>query len=427
MTFSKPEIMAPAGDWISLQAAVQAGADAVYFGIKGLNMRAGSKNFDLADLPRIAEKCHAHNLRAYLTLNTIIYESELDLLPNRLDAAAAAHIDGVICWDFAVIRELTRRQLPIFLSTQMSVANSASLLFFYRTLGVRRFVLARECSLKDIVTIRQNLALELGAAAGEIQLEVFAHGAMCVSISGRCFMSQFQSGKSANRGECQQQCRRDYLVTNPATGQQFRLDTPYVMSPNDLCTLPFLDQLLDAGINSLKIEGRGRSPEYVRTVTDAYRQAVDFYAEKRHQDDFAQEFKELTGRLQKQLQTVYNRGFSSGFYLGQPLDDWYNRDGSQATTRKMYVGPVLNFYKQQEVAEILVESHEFDAGEEIMIQGPTTGVVTRVVDSLEVDHRAVTRAKQGQRLGIKFDHPVRPNDKVYVIREAQDEDPITQI
>ena len=415
-TLHKPEIMSPAGDWVSLRAALDAGCDAVYFGVQGFNMRARADNFTAASLGRIARLCHAANARAYLALNTIVYEGELGKVRALLARARAAQIDAVICWDFAVIGQARRLGLPVFASTQMSVSNSAALLQLYRNFDIKRFVLARECSLVDIKKIRRNLFKTLGAQAREIEIEVFAHGAMCVSVSGRCFLSQFEHGKSANRGECLQTCRREFIVRDVLRGHELALGNNYILSPKDLCTLPFIEKLIDAGAASLKIEGRNRSPEYVATVTAAYRRAVDFYFDYRAARDFKHRFDDLKKELLENLARVYHRGFSTGFYLGKPIDQWHDIEGSTATTRKEYAGVVSNFYKNHSAAEIRVESTEFAPGDEIMFQGATTGVFSQHVKTIEINRMRVERACKGALVAVKADRHVRRGDKVYVIK-----------
>lgn len=405
--------MAPAGDMTSLRAALDAGADAVYFGVVSMNMRASAKNFSVEDLPEIAQVCHAAGARAYLALNTIIYDREIKLAESLVKAAAAAGIDAVICWDFAILELALRYGIAPFISTQMSVANSASLLFLYRRFAIRRFVLARECTLAEIISIRSRLKEALGAEAENIELEVFAHGAMCVSVSGRCFMSQFHFDASANRGECRQPCRREYLIKDVRDGKEFMLGQDYVMSPKDLCTLPFLDQILAAGVDSLKIEGRGRSPEYVSEVTACYRRFIDFYHERQGAEDFARQLVDLKNELMARLDAVFHRGFSDGFFFGRQIAEWTGGNGSKATHRKVHVGVVTNFFKKVMVAEIKVEGSGFSAGDELMFQGSATGVVTLKAESIEEAFKPVMQAARGAIVGVRLSGLVRENDQVY--------------
>ena len=417
---SKPEILSPAGDWTCLRTAVQADCDAVYFGIRGINMRSAATNFLAEELSDVSDFCHSNSVKCYLTLNTIIYEHEREFVYSLLKQAYEAKIDAIIAWDFAIIEKANQIGLPVHISTQMSVANAESLLFLHRQLGITRFVLARECSLDDVRAIRETLDKELPGGSDSIELECFAHGAMCVAVSGRCFLSQFQYGKSANRGECLQPCRRAYEINsveikNTEENQSFRLENQHVLSPHDLCTLPFLDQLINAGIVCFKIEGRNRSPEYVSVATRAYKEAVDFCFAKQGNPEFERGFEQLSKKLMGQLEKVYNRGFSSGFYMGKPIDEWTKTAGSQATTKKEYVGLVTNYYKKPSVAEVKIHSAGISLGDEIMFQGPTTGLVTQKVESMQIEHESVDSAAKGTLIAIKTDKPVRRNDKLFVV------------
>ncbi|MFZ5949176.1 MAG: U32 family peptidase [Candidatus Rifleibacteriota bacterium] len=410
-----PELMAPAGDMISLRAALDAGADAVYFGIASMNMRASARNFTVEQLPEIAALCHDKKARAYLAMNTIIFDSEIDKAQTLVKLAADAGIDAVIGWDFAIIDAALKNQIPLFISTQMSVANSASMAFLFRHFGIRRFVLARECTLDEIRTIKESLKNQLGSDAEKLEIEVFAHGAMCVSVSGRCFMSQFHFNNSANRGECRQPCRREYTITDLRDGKSFVLGQDYVMSPKDLCTLPFLDQILEVGVDSLKIEGRGRSPEYVAVVTSCYRRFIDFYQQKKELPGFRDELKKLKEQLVLELNQVFNRGFSDGFFFGRQIEDWTGGNGSKATHRKIYVGTVTNFFRKPMVAEIKVEAESFKVGDELMFQGPTTGVRSMKIESIEFQFKPVQEAPKNSFVGVKLPDRVRENDQVYLM------------
>lgn len=418
--------MAPAGDMTSLRAALDAGADAVYFGVVSMNMRASAKNFAVEDLPEIAKVCHAAGARAYLALNTIIYDREIQLAESLVKAAAAAGIDAVICWDFAILELALRYRIAPFISTQMSVANSAALLFLYRQFAIRRFVLARECTLEEIISIRSRLKEALGDEAEKIELEVFAHGAMCVSVSGRCFMSQFHFDASANRGECRQPCRREYVIKDVRDGKEFTLGQDYVMSPKDLCTLPFLDQILAAGVDSLKIEGRGRSPEYVSEVTACYRRFIDFYYGQREAADFAQQLAGLKQELMARLDAVFHRGFSDGFFFGRQIAEWTGGNGSKATHRKVHVGVVTNFFKKVMVAEIKVEGAGFSAGDELMFQGSATGVISLRVESIEEAFKPVQQATRGSLVGVRLSGLVRENDQVYKMVPVEEVESLKQ-
>ena len=407
--------MSPAGNWACLRAALRAGADAIYFGLRGLNMRSNYRNFIPSEMRRIAAECHEKGARAYLALNTIIYENELAKVDGILKSALDAGIDAVICWDMAIVHKAAKLNLPVFLSTQMSVSNSESLALFYRTFGIRRFVLARECSLAHIQAMRRSLKKLLGAEAQNIELEVFAHGAMCVSVSGRCFLSQDRFGKSGNRGECIQPCRREYKITDAEGEISFRLGNNYLLSPEDLCTMPFLDQLLATGVASLKIEGRARTPEYVSTVTAAYRRAIDFYFENKRKAAFQAEFAALKTELTGELDGAYHRGLSSGFFMGEPVGQWTTGRGSRATKSKKLVGEVMNYYRKAGAAEIQVRNAGFTIGDELLIQGPTTGLVRLKVDSIQIEHEARQSALRGERVALGVPEQVRPRDRVFVV------------
>jgi len=402
------EIMSPAGDWTCLRAALQSGADAVYFGVRGLNMRAGSRNFTRSEMGRIARDCHAAGARAYLALNTMVHENELERAGNVVQAAADAGVDAVIAWDMAVIQRAVAAGLPVFLSTQASASNSAAIGFYHRTFGIRRAVLARECTLAQIRAMKSALP-------PDFEIEVFAHGAMCVSISGRCFLSESTAGKSANRGECTQPCRREYQLIDDGGQPSFRIAGNRLLSPEDLCTLPFIEKLIEAGVSSLKIEGRARSPEYVATVTSAYRTAVDFYFANRGRRNFRRDFEALKASLMTGLDSVFHRGLSPGFFLGRPMDQWTPANGNQAAKTKRAVGEVVNFYRKAGAAEIRVTNAGFALGDELLIQGPTTGVVRFTVDSIQIDREARPSAARGEHVAVRVVGAVRPRDRVFVV------------
>ena len=411
----RPELMAPAGDMISLRAALDSGADAVYFGIVSMNMRANAKNFAVEDLSTVANLCHEYKAKAYLALNTIIFDHEVELAESLVSKASEAGIDGIICWDFSVVELALKYKMKVLLSTQMSVANAHSMAFLYKSFGICRFVLARECTLEEIGSIRRNLRELLGEESSKIEIEVFAHGAMCVSVSGRCFMSQFAFNESANRGECRQPCRREYLIKDIREGKEFLLGQNYVMSPKDLCSLPFLEKLLDVGVDSLKIEGRGRSAEYVSVVTKAYKDFIDFYIENRNKSDFYERLEPLRKELLEKVDSVFHRGFSEGFFFGRQISEWSGGNGSKATHRKTHVGVVTNFFKKVSVAEIKVEGRDFNVGDELMFQGQTTGVKTLKILSIEENEKPVDKARKGSVVGVKLSDIVRENDQVFMI------------
>jgi putative protease len=400
------ELASPAGGWSSLVVAVDSGCDSVYFGLKELSMRANAQNFELGELKKISEFCHSKNVKCYLTLNTVVYDSELQKIRKIVSEAKKAEIDAVIAWDFSVITECMKQKLPVHLSTQASVSNFDSLLFYSNY--VSRIVLARELSLEQISELKKKIKKH----KLQVEIECFAHGAMCVAVSGRCFTSQFLFGKSANRGECLQPCRRTYKVTDIEEGFELALHNNSVMSPKDLCTIQFIDKLVEAGVDVFKIEGRNRSPEYVNVVTECYRQAIDAAQKKKLTDSLKEE-------LVEKLKTVYNREFSSGFYMGLPTNDgWTNIGGSAATETKTYVGRIRNYYQKIGVAEIYLESGKIKKGDSVFIIGPTTGVLRQCVESIQVRHKEVNIITKGQNAALKINSKARKNDKVFLIGKA---------
>ncbi len=397
----KPELMAPAGDWTMLRTAVKAGADAVYFGVDKLNMRAKAKNFSIDELPEISKFCKSKKVKTYLTLNTIVFEDEIAEAEQIIVAAKRAKIDRIICWDLAVAELCHKHKFPFCISTQGSVSNSMAA-SVYKKLGAVRIVLARECSLEEIKKIRKNTKLEI---------EAFIHGAMCIAVSGRCFMSHHLFGQSANRGECIQPCRREYEIFDTAAQKSMLIGDDYVLSPKDLCTIEFIDQLIEAGIDSFKIEGRKRAPEYVATTVSVYRKAIDLYFKKKLTTEKKKEFL-------KELETVYNRGFSSGFYFGKPSsEDYAAVEGSKATTRKVYVGKVLNYFKKPKAAHILLESGRLKLNDRILIIGETTGLVDLKLGKIIVDEKTKYTAKKGDEVTFVTPELVRRNDKVYLVEQ----------
>jgi len=397
----KPELLAPAGNWESLTTAVNAGADSIYLGVQDLNMRATAKNFKSSDLKKITKFCHENSVNVYLTLNTIVYESELKKIEKILKTAKDSKIDAIICWDLAILKLCNKLNIPIHLSTQASVSNFEAALYYHKKFNVERIVLARECTLDDIKKILKKIKDN----KLKLEIETFIHGAMCVSISGRCFMSQSLFNKSANRGECIQPCRREYKITDEEN-KNLNLKNNYVMSPKDLCTLPFFEQLKKANIPAFKIEGRNRSPEYVKTVTETYRYAINNILDDKT-------IKVLTNKLK----TVYNRGFSKGFFMGRPIEDWTDSYGSKAKKKKTYLGKVVNYYNKHSAAEIKVESHTIKLQDIIQIHGPTTGVIEIVVKSMQVKGKNISKISKGNNVAIKI-QKVRKNDKVYKITSS---------
>ncbi|MDP4176105.1 MAG: peptidase U32 family protein [Bacteroidota bacterium] len=401
---NRPELMAPAGDWTMLTAAVKSGANAVYFGVDKLNMRAKAKNFSIDDLPEIVKFCQEYSVKTYLTVNTIVFEEEIAELDIIIPKAKESGIDMIICWDMAVVSKCKEYDIPFCISTQASISNSASAAFF-KSVGAKRVVLARECSLEEIKKIRANTDLEL---------EAFIHGAMCIAVSGRCFMSHHLFGKSANRGECIQPCRRDYEVkefeiTDDQIDKSMVLGEDYVLSPKDLCSIGYIDKLIEAGINSFKIEGRKRSPEYVSKTVSVYRRAIDLYFAGKLTDKAKEE-------MLKELEEVYNRGFSSGFYFDTPSSDEYaGIYGSVATTKKEYIGKVINYFKKTNIAHIKLETGKITLNDRILIIGQSTGVVELKLTGMINNEHLVEEALKGDEVTFKCNDLIRPKDMVYKI------------
>ena len=395
----KTELMSPAGDKTMLTAVVKSGADAVYFGVDKLNMRSKASNFKVEELPGIVSYCKKHNVKTYLTLNTIIFEEELDEVEEIIFAAKKSGINRVICWDLAVAEKCREHKIPFCISTQASVSNSSSA-NFYKSIGASRIVLARECSLEEIMKIRKNTGLEI---------EAFIYGAMCIAVSGRCFMSHHLFDKSANRGECIQPCRREYEVFDPVINKSMMIGDDYILSAKDLCSIEFIDRLIEAGINAFKIEGRKRSSEYAAKVTSVYRRAIDLYYDKKLTAEIKKEFF-------KELEEVYNRGFSSGFYFGKPSsEDYADIYGSKATSRRVYIGKVLNYYKRSKIAYIKLESGNLKINDKLIITGPTTGVVNIKLEKILLEEELINIASKDDKITFPCSDPVRHNDSVYLI------------
>lgn len=396
----KPELIAPARDWSSFYSALDSGADSVYFGIKGLNMRNLAANFDILEIKKIMKLLHKRKRQGYLALNVIIYDKEINKVKKILKEAKQSGVDGVILWDMAVFSIAQELGLKIHLSTQASVANFPALKN-YALRGVKRVVLARECSLLDIKNIisrvkKQNL---------DCEVEAFIHGAMCLSLSGRCFLSQYSFSKSANRGECIQPCRREYLIVDTQGETQYVAGCDYILSPKDLCTIDFIDSLIEAGINAFKIEGRNRSPEYIRVVTSVYRKAIDAYFKGKLT-------KALKEKLKKELYTVYNRGFSNGFYWGEP--GGFPSRILENSYEKIYLGEVIKFYKKISVAEICLRNGSLKKGVQILCVGKNTPASFARVKDIQINHKFVERIEKGQVGGVKLPFTVKRKDKVFI-------------
>jgi len=391
------EILAPVGDWEMFNAAVNAGADSIYLGVKGINMRASARNFELKELKKVVEKAHENNVKVYLTVNTIVFEDEIKKIEGVLDKAKEFNVDAVIAWDLGVLKLARERDIEVHLSTQGSCSNSVAL-NEYRELGIKRVILARECSLKEIKRISKKT---------NVEIEVFCHGAMCVAESGRCFISEYQHNKSANRGECYQNCRRKYLIKDAETGDELNIEGKHVLSAKDLCTIPILDEILKSGVKALKIEGRGRSAEYVDKVVRVYKRGVDL-ALKGKLD--AKNKKELV----EELKEVYHRGDSKGFYLGRPIEDFWDKYGGESKFKKEYLGKVLNYFSKKKVLHSKVESGFLEKDDRIMVIGEKTGVVYQEINSLRNDDgKEVEGIKKGEVFTCHVEDVVRKNDKIY--------------
>ena len=410
------EIMAPAGNFECLQAAIQGGADSVYFGVEKLNMRSHSaNNFRMEDLPEICRICREHGVKSYLTLNIILYQEDLGDMRRTLDAAKAAGITAVIASDMAAIIYARSIGLEVHISTQLSISNAEALRFYSAYADV--VVLARELNLDQVREIKAIIDSEgiTGPSGRKVEIEMFAHGALCMAVSGKCYLSLHEYGASANRGSCYQICRRGYEVKDLETGNRLVVDNKYIMSPKDLCTIEFMDKITDAGVTVFKIEGRARSAEYVKRTASCYRRAADAVCEGRYTA-------ELAAELKKELSEVFNRGFWDGYYQGARLGEWSEVYGSKATRRKVYSGKVTNWFARLGVAEILVESAPLKVGDRILVMGPSTGVVETTVKEIRVDLEPVQEAGKGVFCSVPVDlggqtSKLRRSDKVYIWNE----------
>lgn len=408
------EIMSPAGNFESLVAAIQGGANAVYFGIGHLNMRSHSaNNFNESDLQEIVRICKESNVKTYLTLNITLYDEDLEAMHSAVDSAKSVGVTAIIASDISAIRYAREVGVEVHISTQLNIANIDSVRYYSQFADV--MVLARELNLNQIKAISKKIDDEQikGPAGNLVKLELFAHGALCMAISGKCYLSLHEVNASANRGNCHQICRRGYEVTELDSGRSLHVDNEYIMSPKDLATIEFVDKILDAGVSVLKIEGRARSAEYVKTVTSAYRKAVDAYFDKNFTD-------ELKSELKAQTAKVFNRGFWDGYYQGARLGEWSEVYGNKATRRKVYVAKVTNFFTNLSVAEVLVETGEICVGDEVVIIGPSTGVNEFKVEEIRVNLESVNKAKKGDycSIPVSIGTKLRRSDKIYLWKES---------
>ncbi len=408
----KIELMAPAGNFESMQAALDNGANSIYFGIDQLNMRArASINFTLDDLEEIARRCSEKNVRTYLTLNTIIYDHDLSIIKTLIKRAVEAKITAVIASDQAVISVARELGMEVHISTQLNVTNIETVKFY--SMFADTVVMSRELSLRQVKHITDLIEKDQikGPSGNLVEIEIFGHGALCMAVSGKCYLSLHSHNSSANRGACKQNCRKKYTVIDQESGFEIELDNEYMMSPKDLCTLNILDQIIDSGIKVLKIEGRGRAPEYVATVIKTYREAIDAY----YAGTFSQEkVKDWMDSLSK----VYNRGFWNGYYLGQKLGEWSEGSGSHATQKKVYIGKGVHFFPKAKVGEFKIEAYDVKVGDKILITGPTTGAQEMIVDSMMVNDENSDNATKGDSVTMPLDFRIRLSDKLYKLVEA---------
>jgi len=407
------EIMAPVGSWESMSAAFQAGADSIYFGIENLNMRSrSSNNFTILDLKTIAESCQERGVKSYLTINTVLYDGDLNLMRQIVDAAKEAAVSAIIAADVAVMSYAHQIGVEVHLSTQLNIANIEALRFYAQFADV--VVLARELNLDQVAEIHTRIVEEnvCGPKGEQVRIEMFCHGALCMAVSGKCYLSLHEYNASANRGACVQICRRGYTVKDKETDIELDIDNQYILSPKDLKTIHFMNKMMDAGVRVFKIEGRARGPEYVKTVVTCYREAIESQLSK----SFTAEKIE---NWDKRLTTVFNRGFWDGYYMGQKLGEWTHQYGSSASKRKVLIGKGIKYYSKLGVAEFLIESQTLQVGDEILITGPTTGAIECFAEEIRVDNISVEQAVRGQHISIPLKEKIRPSDKLYKIVDAE--------
>ncbi len=414
MNKSRIELLSPAGSYESLMAAIQAGADSVYFGVEQLNMRARSNmNFTIDDLKKISKICKEHAVKSYLTLNTIVFDHDIALMKKIIDSAKEHGIDAIIATDHAVLNYAKKIKMNVHISTQSNITNIDTIEFYSDYSDV--MVLARELSLTQVSEIvREIKRRKITGPSGElVRIEIFGHGALCMAVSGKCYLSLHSNYASANRGACIQNCRKNYIVIDKEDGVELEVDNEYIMSAKDLCTIDFLDKIIKAGVSVLKIEGRGRSADYVSTVTQCYREAIDACYDKTYDAGKIEDWK-------TRLSTVYNRGFWEGYYLGRTMGEWSNAYGSVATKRKILIGKGLRYFKQARVGEFQLESHFLTPGDEILITGPTTGVVQTIIEELRLGDTKTDKVIKGDVFTLQLDTQIRPSDKLFKMIAAND-------
>jgi len=407
-----PEIMAPVGSFESLTAALKAGCNSIYFGVEQLNMRARSSiNFTTDDLTAITEACREYGVRSYLTINTVLYDHDIRLMKGIVDRAKEEGVSAVIAADHAVMAYCKKIGIPVHISTQANVTNIDSVEFYSVFADV--MVLSRELSLRQVESITKEIARQQikGPSGDLVRVEIFVHGALCMAISGKCYLSLHSHNSSANRGACVQNCRREYIVTDKEDGSELLIDHEYIMSAQDLCTIGFLDKIMAAGVGILKIEGRGRSADYVDTVVRCYKEAVDAIQDNSYEQN-------KIGEWTNRLSTVFNRGFWDGYYLGRKMGEWNDAYGSKATEKKIFLGRGVKYFKKIRVGEFQMETNSLKAGDKILVTGPKTGVIRTIVDEMRVDNQQVAEVNKGDNFSLPIDEIIRPSDKLYKILPA---------
>lgn len=406
--------MAPVGSYESLMAAIQGGANAAYFGIEGLNMRArSSNNFTIDDLHKIARICHENGLNSYLTVNTVIYDNDLGLMKKIIDAAKKAKISAIIASDISAILYARSIGVEVHISTQVNISNIDAVRFYAQFADV--VVLARELNLQQVNEIHESIVKEniCGPGGKPVRIEMFCHGALCMAVSGKCYLSLHEMDASANRGACTQICRRGYTVKDKETQEELDIENQYIMSPKDLKTIHFLNKMIDAGVSVFKIEGRARGPEYVKLAVSCYNDAINSYIDGTFTE-------EKIAKWNSELAKIFNRGFWNGYYLGQRLGEWTSKYGSSATKVKVYIAKGIRYFSNINVAEFQMEAGELKVGDEVIITGPTTGAVTVKIDEIRVDLKPVQKTSKGERFSIKIPDKIRPSDKMFIWENAAD-------
>ncbi len=407
------EIMAPVGSWESLQAAIQAGADSIYFGVEHLNMRVKSATaLTMADIPGIVGRCAEHGIKTYLTLNTTMYDHDRQLISTIISESKKAGVGAIIAADLAVIQECKKQGMSLHISTQANVTNIDTVAFFAPYADL--IVLSRELTLKQVKgIIREIKNRNITGPKGELmKIEIFAHGALCMAISGKCYLSLDSNNSSANRGACIQNCRHRYLVTDLDNNKELEIDHEYIMSAKDLCTIDFLDEIAETGVSVLKIEGRGRSADYVYTTVKCYKEAIEAVEDGTYSEEKVSAWK-------RELSTVFNRGFWDGYYMGRLLGEWSGVSGSQATRKKIYIGRAVKYYPRIGVAEFVLEAGNVAAGDELLLMGPVTGILSQTAETIHVDNGPASQVEKGCNFSIAFNEKVRPGDKLYKLVETE--------